>query len=233
MRKSANAASGDEDVRKHFCNKLFPPIQNDSGYETGEQIEQELTDAIINKKPLQVSNPAPRPPPAGKEIFRCGICSRAFNRKGDLKTHMDIHEKPKWKCPYCSASLSRRDKLRDHIKTIHEDVTAEHRNAFVKNYDPDRDNGGSAGNEVASLCLEISNGMRCLSCGCILLSVHCPSRPDGRTQSSELLLQVLRHSTSWARPSTVSYGSRLRGRGRICRSLPYSLYKPCFRTAAS
>lgn len=59
------------------------------------------------------------------------------------------------------------------------------------------------------------------------------SRLENRTPSFGPLRRALRRSISLGRPCTVSCGSQLRVRSRICPSRPYNPYKPFSETVGS
>jgi len=57
---------------------------------------------------------------AGEKPFVCSECSRAFNQKNALETHLKKHrgERP-YQCSYCSVAFTQKGNLNTHIKRAH------------------------------------------------------------------------------------------------------------------
>lgn len=79
--------------------------------------------SLSQSKPLEHSYPHPckqfRIKKTGERPFVCEICSRAFNEKGNMKTHLRIHkgEKP-FACQFkdCTKSFRTQGHLEDHYR---------------------------------------------------------------------------------------------------------------------
>ena len=56
----------------------------------------------------------------GENTFKCEHCSREFNQKGNLKTHIEnTHENFLHKCEYCTFQSTSKSYLKDHVRSKH------------------------------------------------------------------------------------------------------------------
>ena len=52
--------------------------------------------------------------------FPCPKCESSFNRKSNLKAHVEsIHENKWHKCPHCDHISGQKSNLKNHIESIH------------------------------------------------------------------------------------------------------------------
>ena len=51
--------------------------------------------------------------------LQCKICFKFLSSKGNLKTHMLVHQLPKFVCPVCDMRFKQKNNLKKHILRIH------------------------------------------------------------------------------------------------------------------
>ncbi|KAJ3729406.1 hypothetical protein C8R42DRAFT_651803 [Lentinula raphanica] len=62
-----------------------------------------------------------------RKKYKCTICTRAFDRAFNLKTHMETHDphrKKPHKCQVCGRSFSRKHDLGRHVTSLHKETNA-------------------------------------------------------------------------------------------------------------